>query len=191
MHLFGGQTCIKTIAACMCNQQVFIGISTPDLFASMRILIKSTVILKCRYINRCKQIFWTVWTCVWDNHCWCHHTSSTGKYVISHIEIVFFLPPQRLWYGGINNSPVCMCVSACAYMCVCVCFRLYIELLKKMVSPNSTKLGRLVRWVKGFQNCSKNLIICRNLVSMATKRIYKKKRKESSQPQIEHNSSIL
>jgi hypothetical protein len=53
-----------------------------------------------------------------------------------------------------SNSPVC--VWACVD---------YIENLKilfwKTTSPISTKLGRIVPWIKGFQGCSKNLIPCR------------------------------
>jgi hypothetical protein len=52
--------------------------------------------------------------------------------------------------------------------------------LWKTTFPISTKLGRIVPWVKGFQSCSKNFIPCRNLVAMATKRNYKNTFKKSS-----------
>jgi hypothetical protein len=107
------------------------------------------------------------------------------------MEIIYSLRKQQVWqdrpikykkenlfsflcHWGIcdavvySNSPVCVCLY------VCLLYRLYSKLKKssllKTTGPISTKVARIIPWVKGFQSCSKNLIPHRNLVAMATKR---------------------
>jgi hypothetical protein len=121
-----------------------------------------------------------------------HKNDNISCIIFQLFSFVIFMPPQHLLWYITKCVRVCVCWCVCVCVCWCVCVRAcvrvrvyyinYIVNLKQLLVKNHesifNQLGKIVPWVKAFQIYS-NLIPCRNMVAIATKRIHKNKFKKN------------